>query len=79
MKCLTEPDLLPLLLSDSLPLLSSVGGGGREGWAKERGRAKASWIGVELDRRRAGSATTAGCDATVRKRVREREECVREL
>ena len=93
MKCPTEPDLLPLLLSDSLPLLPPdlpllssvgggrrrVGGGGREGGAKERGRAKASWIGGELDRGQAGSTATSGCDATVRKRVREREECVREL
>ena len=76
MKCPTESDLLPLLplngllfLPPDLPLQSSVrgerrrvGGGGREGGAKERWRAKArgrlnwrraevvGWIDRELDR-----------------------------
>ena len=95
MKCLMEPDLLPLLPLDGLqllprdlPLLSSigggsqrVGGGGREGGAKERGRAKARG---RPNRQRSEVASWIGGDdrlgeAAVRKRVREREERVREL
>ena len=78
--------VFPLLLPD-LPLLSSVGGGrqrvgggGREGGRKREG----SRIGGGL-RRRVGSAVSwIGGDgglgeAAMRKRLREREERVREL
>ena len=85
MKCPTKPDLPPNLLSLSLPLLpldlpllSSVGGGRRRvGGGREReGRRK------EGGQKREGDWIDGNDGlgkATVRERVRERGERVREL
>ena len=88
MKSPTESDLPPdLLLSGlpllplDLPLLSSVGGGSEGSVVEERGRGEGEREGksereVELAK---GCGDDKLGEATVRERVRERENRVREL